>query len=49
MDASDFPKFDSESGYREAQSEFIDGVTYDGTVPNEYLKKFEIGLKEKVL
>ena len=29
------------------QTEFIDGVTFDGTKPNDYLKKFKIGLKGK--
>ncbi len=45
--ASDFPDFATETGYRAPQSEFIDGVTYDGTKPNEYLEKFSIGLKGK--
>ncbi|NNJ95996.1 MAG: ABC transporter substrate-binding protein [Gammaproteobacteria bacterium] len=45
--ASDFPDFDSESGFRPPQTEFIDEVTFDGTKPNEYLKKFDIGLKGK--
>lgn len=49
MSPSDFPAFDTETGYRAPQTEFIDGVTYDGTAPNEYLKKFDIGLKENVL
>jgi len=42
-DASDFP-FESD-GYREPQSEFIDGVVFDGHKPNEYLAQFPIGLK----
>ncbi|MFZ5914550.1 MAG: CmpA/NrtA family ABC transporter substrate-binding protein [Pseudomonadota bacterium] len=33
-------------GYRAPQSEFIDGVTYDGHKPNDYLKHFPIGLKD---
>ena len=45
--AGDFPDFDKETGYRPPQSEFIDKVTFDGTKPNEYLKKFNIGLKGK--
>ena len=45
MSADEFPAFDSEDGYREPQSEFIDGVTFDGTQPNAYLEQFEIGLK----
>lgn len=43
--AADFPDFASETGYRAPQTEFIDGITYDGTKPNDYLKKFKIGLK----
>jgi nitrate/nitrite transport system substrate-binding protein len=43
--AADFPDFDSETGYRAPQTEFIDGITYDGTKPNDYLKQFKIGLK----
>jgi nitrate/nitrite transport system substrate-binding protein len=45
MKASDFPPFDSESGFRPPQSEFIDEVTFDGSKPNDYLKQFAIGLK----
>lgn len=45
MAAADFPDLAKESGFRPAQSEFIDGVTFDGTRPNEYLGKFAIGLK----
>jgi len=32
-------------GYKEATTDFIDGKTYDGTKPNEYIQSFEIGLK----
>ncbi|MFK7976099.1 MAG: CmpA/NrtA family ABC transporter substrate-binding protein [Halioglobus sp.] len=45
MKASDFPDFDSESGFRPAQSEFIDDKVFDGTKPNAYLMQFPIGLK----
>ena len=45
MKASDFPDFDSESGFRPPQSEFIDGMTFDGSKPNAYLEQFPIGLK----
>ena len=31
--------------YKEPTSDFIDGKTYDGTKPNEYIQSFEIGLK----
>jgi len=44
--ASDFP-LDTESGFKPPQTEFIDGITYDGRKPNEYLAKFPIGLKGK--
>jgi nitrate/nitrite transport system substrate-binding protein len=43
--AEDFPNFDSETGYRPPTSEFIDGMTYDGTQPNAYIDAFAIGLK----
>ncbi len=39
----DFP-WDTD-GYRKPQSEFIDGITFDGKKPNDYLKQFPIGLK----
>jgi nitrate/nitrite transport system substrate-binding protein len=45
--ANDFPDFDSESGFRPPQSDFIDAITYDGTKPNDYLAQFPIGLKGK--
>jgi len=45
MKASDFPDFAKESGYKPADSNFIDGVSYDGHKPNDYLKQFAIGLK----
>lgn len=47
MKASEFPDFKTETGFKPPQSEFIDNVTYDGSKPNEYLKKFNIGLKGK--
>ena len=47
LKAEEFPDFDKETGYRPPQTEFIDGITYDGTKPNEYLEKFPIGLKGK--
>ncbi|GEA07553.1 nitrate ABC transporter substrate-binding protein [Alteromonas sp. KUL42] len=43
--AADFPEFSTESGFKPPQSEFIDGVTFDGTQPNAYLEQFNIGLK----
>jgi len=39
----DFP-WDSD-GFRAPQSEFIDGITFDGRNPNAYLEQFPIGLK----
>ena len=44
--ASDFPA-DSETGIKPPHADFIDGVTFDATKPNEYLQKFAIGLKGK--
>lgn len=40
---ADFPW--ETDGYRQPQSEFIDGITFDGRKPNDYLKQFPIGLK----
>ena len=45
--AADFPDFDTESGFRPTQTEFIDEIAYDGTQPNAYLEQFPIGLKGK--
>jgi nitrate/nitrite transport system substrate-binding protein len=47
MTAEDFPDFAGEDGFREPQTEFIDGITFDGSKPNEYLESFPIGLKGK--
>jgi len=44
MKGDDFPNFSKESGYRSPQTHFIDNIVYDGTKPNDYLKKFKIGL-----
>jgi len=44
VDEADFPW--ETTGYREATSEFIDGITYDGQAPNAYLESLEIGLKQ---
>lgn len=41
--AEDFP-FGTD-GYKPPSAAFIDGVTYDGRYPNDYLTKFPIGLK----
>lgn len=45
--ASEFPDFKSESGFRAPLSDFIDHITYDGTKPNAYIDSFPIGLKGK--
>jgi nitrate/nitrite transport system substrate-binding protein len=42
--AEDFP-LDTD-GFRPATNEFIDGMSYDGRKPNDYLKRFPIGLKD---
>ncbi|MGZ8094874.1 MAG: CmpA/NrtA family ABC transporter substrate-binding protein [Methylosarcina sp.] len=44
--AGDFPP-ENESGFKAPSGDFIDGVMFDGTKPNEYLTKFAIGLKGK--
>jgi len=43
--AEDFPDFATETGFKPAQTEFIDNITYDGNQPNNYLNQFKIGLK----
>ncbi|MCP5162356.1 MAG: ABC transporter substrate-binding protein [Hahellaceae bacterium] len=45
MKASEFPDFSTEDGFREPTNEFIDGITYDGKHPNQYLEQLKIGLK----
>ena len=49
MDAKDFPDFATETGFKKPQTHFIDDIVYDGTKPNDYIKKFPIGLKAEVL
>ena len=44
-DEKDFPW--TSDGYRAPQTEFIDGIAYDGRKPNAYLAKFPIGLQGK--
>ncbi|MEM6986853.1 MAG: CmpA/NrtA family ABC transporter substrate-binding protein [Pseudomonadota bacterium] len=41
----DFPLFDTESGYRPPQDDFLDGIVFDGSKPNAYLDAMAIGLK----
>jgi nitrate/nitrite transport system substrate-binding protein len=47
LKSGEFPNFSKETGFKPAQSDFIDKVMYDGTKPNDYLKRFNIGLKGK--
>ena len=46
MSAEDFPNFETESGFRPADGNFIDGVVFDAREPNAYLRKFAIGYKD---
>ena len=47
--AGEFPNFATETGFKPPQSQFIDGVVYDGNKPNEYLEQFAIGLTTETL
>ena len=47
MKASDFPDFATETGFKPAQDDFLDGIVYDGSKPNAYIDSFKIGLKGK--
>ena len=49
LSADQFPEFATETGFKSPQTGFIDGITYDGSKPNEYLEKFPIGLKDETL
>ncbi len=49
MSASEFPDFSTETGFKPVQDDFLDGVAYDGSKPNAYLKALTIGLKDEVL
>lgn len=44
--ASDFPP-ENETGFKPPQADFIDGIAFDATKPNDYLNQFAIGLKSK--
>lgn len=44
--ATDFPA-ENESGFKAANADFIDKVSFDAKKPNEYLSHFAIGLKGK--
>ncbi|WP_245673278.1 CmpA/NrtA family ABC transporter substrate-binding protein [Endozoicomonas ascidiicola] len=41
-----FPDFETEDGFREPQTHFIDNLVYNGQKPNDYINQFNIGLKE---
>ena len=41
--ASDVPET---NGFRAPEDDFIDGIVFDGTKPNEYLESLDIGLKQ---
>ncbi|AQQ68364.1 nitrate ABC transporter substrate-binding protein [Microbulbifer agarilyticus] len=43
--AAQFPDFETEDGFRNPQTHFIDGIVYNGKEPNAYIEKFDIGLK----
>ncbi|MDO6570210.1 CmpA/NrtA family ABC transporter substrate-binding protein [Gilvimarinus sp. 2_MG-2023] len=45
ISAEQFPDFASETGFKGPQPDFIDGITYDGSKPTEYLEALDIGLK----
>lgn len=45
MAAAEFPDFATEDGFKAPQSDFIDGVVFDGRKPNDYINSFAIGLK----
>jgi nitrate/nitrite transport system substrate-binding protein len=45
MTTADFPDLDKETGFKPPQTEFIDGIIYDGSKPNAYIDSFRIGLK----
>jgi len=47
ISVKEFPEFAKEDGFKEPQKHFIDNITYNGKKPNDYLKKFKIGLKGK--
>ena len=45
IDAAEFPDFAAEDGFKAPQSDFLDGIVYDGKKPNDYINSFAIGLK----
>ena len=49
MESAEFADCATETGFKPEHTEFIDGISFDGSKPNEYLEKFAIGLKQEVL
>ena len=49
MSSDEFPDFETETGFKPPQTEFLDEIVYDGSKPNEYLNSLLIGLKDEVL
>jgi nitrate/nitrite transport system substrate-binding protein len=49
MKTENFPDFETETGFKPPQTEFIDGIAFDGSEPNAYLEQFPIGLKGDVV
>ncbi|WP_107851871.1 CmpA/NrtA family ABC transporter substrate-binding protein [Oceanimonas marisflavi] len=44
LSADDFPGLKQRDGFRPVTSAFIDGATFDGRKPNDYIDQFAIGL-----
>ena len=42
---SDFSDVYATDGFRGVQDDFMDGIPYDGSKPNEYIDSMKIGLK----
>lgn len=45
MKKSDFPEVFKTNGFRGVQDDFMDGIPYDGSKPNDYINSMKIGLK----
>ncbi|NKF49778.1 ABC transporter substrate-binding protein [Shewanella sp. WXL01] len=46
ISAESFPNFETETGFKQPQTHFIDDIVYDGSKPNAYINSFAIGLKQ---
>ena len=46
MDAGDFPDFETETGLRSPNADFIDGISFDAREPNAYLRQFALGNRD---